>query len=126
MYTCVLSLILVRVTYHPVPPFLYPPPLPQYACETPQDKAAAERAQIFVMGWFADPVFLGDYPEEMRETVRREAGREGGREALKNSDWLYERRQPRFLLIHLIIPLPPSLPSAATASLPLRLKRRLT
>jgi len=31
------------------------------------------------MGWFADPVFLGDYPKEMRETVGREGRREGGR-----------------------------------------------
>ncbi|KAM3567369.1 hypothetical protein VYU27_010484, partial [Nannochloropsis oceanica] len=38
------------------------------ACETSQDKEAAERSQIFVMGWFADPVFFGDYPEEMRKT----------------------------------------------------------
>lgn len=40
----------------------------QQACASEQDKAAAERAQIFVMGWFADPVFFGDYPKEMRET----------------------------------------------------------
>lgn len=33
----------------------------QFACDTPQDRAAAERAQIFVMGWFADPVFFGKY-----------------------------------------------------------------
>jgi len=37
-----------------------------------------------VMGWFADPVILGDYPKRMRETVgregERERGREGGRE----------------------------------------------
>jgi len=36
------------------------------------------------MGWFADPVILGDYPKRMRETVgregERERGREGGRE----------------------------------------------
>jgi len=41
----------------------------QYYCDNTLDKAAAERSQIFVMGWFADPVFLGDYPEEMRKTV---------------------------------------------------------
>ncbi|TFJ84204.1 hypothetical protein NSK_004195 [Nannochloropsis salina CCMP1776] len=40
----------------------------QYYCDNTLDKAAAERSQIFVMGWFADPVFLGDYPEEMRKT----------------------------------------------------------
>jgi beta-glucosidase/6-phospho-beta-glucosidase/beta-galactosidase len=39
----------------------------QQACTSEQDAAAAERAQIFVMGWFADPVFFGDYPKEMRE-----------------------------------------------------------
>ncbi len=40
----------------------------QQACSTEQDAAAAERAQIFVMGWFADPVFFGDYPQEMKQT----------------------------------------------------------
>ena len=30
------------------------------------DKAAAQRAVEFFLGWFADPIYLGDYPESMR------------------------------------------------------------
>ena len=35
----------------------------------PEDQAAAERALEFYLGWFADPVFLGDYPESMKSRV---------------------------------------------------------
>lgn len=35
----------------------------------PQDKAAAQRALEFFLGWFADPLYFGDYPEVMREYV---------------------------------------------------------
>lgn len=30
------------------------------------DKAAAQRALEFFLAWFADPIYLGDYPESMR------------------------------------------------------------
>ncbi len=33
------------------------------------DVAAAKRALDFSLGWFADPVFLGDYPEAMKKIV---------------------------------------------------------
>lgn len=33
----------------------------------PADQEAAQRAREYFLGWFADPVFLGDYPESMRE-----------------------------------------------------------
>ena len=33
------------------------------------DQAAAQRALEFFLGWFADPVYLGDYPEVMRERL---------------------------------------------------------
>ncbi|KAM7497292.1 hypothetical protein LguiA_021706 [Lonicera macranthoides] len=36
---------------------------------TPEDKAAAERAQEFWFGWFMDPVTFGDYPASMRKMV---------------------------------------------------------
>jgi len=38
----------------------------------PQDVAAAERALLFRLGWFADPIFhsSGDYPEPMRRVFR--------------------------------------------------------
>lgn len=34
-----------------------------------EDVAAAERAVEFFLGWFADPVYRGDYPAVMRERV---------------------------------------------------------
>ena len=33
------------------------------------DKAAAQRSLEFFLGWFADPVYKGDYPQVMREMV---------------------------------------------------------
>ncbi|MCA9731742.1 MAG: beta-glucosidase [Deferribacteres bacterium] len=33
------------------------------------DRAAAERAVQFFLGWFADPIYKGDYPEVMREQL---------------------------------------------------------
>lgn len=37
--------------------------------DSPQDKAAAQRALEFFLGWFADPVYFGDYPAVMRERL---------------------------------------------------------
>ena len=37
--------------------------------DTPADRAAATRALEFFLGWFADPVYLGDYPESMRRNL---------------------------------------------------------
>ncbi len=37
--------------------------------DSPADKAAAERALEFFLGWFANPIFKGDYPEVMRERL---------------------------------------------------------
>ena len=34
-----------------------------------EDQEAAERALEFFLGWFADPVYLGDYPAVMRERL---------------------------------------------------------
>lgn len=34
-----------------------------------KDKAAAERALEFFVSWFADPIYLGDYPESMRQRL---------------------------------------------------------
>jgi beta-glucosidase len=33
------------------------------------DQEAAERALLFFAGWFADPIWLGDYPEIMKQRV---------------------------------------------------------
>lgn len=35
----------------------------------PSDQSAAQRALEFFLGWFADPVYKGDYPENMRSRV---------------------------------------------------------
>jgi len=37
--------------------------------DRPSDVAAAERYMDFMLGWFAHPVFLGDYPAIMRDRV---------------------------------------------------------
>ncbi len=38
--------------------------------DSAEDREAAERALLFYVGWFADPIFKsGDYPEVMRERV---------------------------------------------------------
>lgn len=35
--------------------------------DSPEDRAAAQRAMEFFLGWFADPVWKGDYPQVMKE-----------------------------------------------------------
>lgn len=35
----------------------------------PEDIEAAERALLFFLGWFADPVYFGDYPEVMKSRL---------------------------------------------------------
>lgn len=35
-----------------------------------KDVAAAQRALEFFLGWFADPIYLGDYPETMRTRLK--------------------------------------------------------
>lgn len=37
--------------------------------DKPEDIEAAERAMLFFLGWFADPVYKGDYPAVMRERL---------------------------------------------------------
>jgi len=37
--------------------------------DSEDDKNAAERALLFFVGWFADPIYLGDYPEVMKERL---------------------------------------------------------
>lgn len=39
------------------------------ASESEEDKAAAQRNLLWQVGWFADPIFFGDYPQEMRDYV---------------------------------------------------------
>lgn len=35
--------------------------------DSPADRAAAQRAMEFFLGWFADPVYNGDYPQVMKD-----------------------------------------------------------
>ena len=37
--------------------------------ENQEDKAAAQKALEFFLGWFADPIYLGDYPDCMKNNV---------------------------------------------------------
>jgi len=39
------------------------------ASEFEEDRQAAQRSLEFFLGWFADPLHFGDYPESMRERV---------------------------------------------------------
>lgn len=39
------------------------------ATDAPEDQAAATRALEFFLGWFADPLYHGDYPASMRERL---------------------------------------------------------
>lgn len=36
----------------------------------PSDWQASDRAMQFSTGWFANPVFLGDYPQVMKDLVK--------------------------------------------------------
>ncbi|WP_411032189.1 GH1 family beta-glucosidase [Spongiimicrobium sp. 3-5] len=37
--------------------------------DTPEDVAAAQKALEFFLGWFADPIYFGDYPKSMRDKL---------------------------------------------------------
>ncbi|KAF6214888.1 hypothetical protein GE061_009633 [Apolygus lucorum] len=47
------------------------------ATDTIEDKAASERCFQFSVGWFAHPIFIGDYPPVMRERIDRFSIEEG-------------------------------------------------
>ena len=38
-------------------------------CHVPKDVASAQHSLDIAIGWFADPIYLGKYPEYMREML---------------------------------------------------------
>jgi beta-glucosidase/6-phospho-beta-glucosidase/beta-galactosidase len=42
-----------------------------------EDIAAANRARDFALGWFAEPIFFGDYPKSMKEGIASRSALEG-------------------------------------------------
>eukprot|EP00547_Thalassionema_nitzschioides_P004737 CAMPEP_0194223364 /NCGR_PEP_ID=MMETSP0156-20130528/34980_1 /TAXON_ID=33649 /ORGANISM="Thalassionema nitzschioides, Strain L26-B" /LENGTH=541 /DNA_ID=CAMNT_0038954475 /DNA_START=27 /DNA_END=1652 /DNA_ORIENTATION=- len=41
----------------------------RYPLNEETDTEAAQRAMVFQLGWFADPIWFGDYPKEMKERL---------------------------------------------------------
>ncbi|KAJ8924532.1 hypothetical protein NQ315_007330 [Exocentrus adspersus] len=54
---------------------------PWYEPETPEDEEAAERKRQFVFGWYANPIFNGDYPEIMKTRIANRSKLEGFEES---------------------------------------------
>ena len=50
---------------------------PEPASSRQEDLDAAERFKLFRFGWFADPLYFGDYPAEMRRIVDGLSAAEG-------------------------------------------------
>ncbi len=55
--------------------------------QKPKDVEAAERALLFFLGWFADPIYFGDYPQVMKDRLgdRLPKFTEEEKELIKNS-----------------------------------------
>lgn len=45
--------------------------------ESEADKQAAYRGMVWSLGWLADPVFKGDYPEMMKKTIEEKSRAKG-------------------------------------------------
>uniref|UniRef100_A0A914D4N5 Beta-glucosidase n=1 Tax=Acrobeloides nanus TaxID=290746 RepID=A0A914D4N5_9BILA len=47
------------------------------ATNSTDDIAAANRARDFALGWFAEPIFFGDYPQSMKDGIASRSALEG-------------------------------------------------
>lgn len=68
--------------------------------DSSKDKDAAQRAILFQFGWFADPIFFGDYPKEMRRRLGNRLPRfthEEKEQLLKSADFLGINHYSSFL-----------------------------
>jgi beta-glucosidase len=47
------------------------------ATNSSEDLAATNRSRDFELGWFAEPIFKGDYPETMRTRIANRSYKDG-------------------------------------------------